>query len=133
MKTLVVDDDMTTRLILRRVLSRFGPVDCCGDGIEAVQAGRLALDAGQPYDLICLDIMMPVMSGLEALQLIRQEEECRGYSRASRVVVITGSEKPGNVDEAFGQLCDAYIVKPIDTRKFLDILVCLCDVDDGVS
>jgi len=127
MKVLVVDDDLTSRLVLEDVLSPFGPVDTCGDGADAVRAGRLALALGAPYDLICMDILMPTMNGLEALRLIRQEEESRGRPRASKVIVVTGSEDSTSIQEAFGRLCDAYLVKPVDTQKLLDLLECLCD------
>jgi len=41
------------------------------DGIEAVDAFMLALDEGKPYDLVCLDIMMPKLDGTRALKAIR--------------------------------------------------------------
>jgi two-component system chemotaxis response regulator CheY len=126
MKTLVVDDDVTSRLILKGVMSRFGTVDTCADGAGAVSAGRSALDRGEPYDLICMDIEMPAMSGLEALQQIRDAEEKMGRERTSKVIMITGSEDAGYVSQAFRQFCDAYIVKPIDTEALLGILECLC-------
>jgi two-component system chemotaxis response regulator CheY len=128
MKALVVDDDLTSRLVLEDFLSQFGEVETCGDGTEAVRAARLALAAGIPYELICMDIMMPVMNGLEALQLIRQEEESCARPRASKVIVVSSSDESSNIEGAFGQLCDAYLVKPVDAERFLDILACLCDV-----
>jgi two-component system chemotaxis response regulator CheY len=131
MKALVVDDDVTSRLVLEEALCHFGKVDSCGDGAEAVHANSLALGEGEPYDLICMDILMPTMNGLEALQLIRQEEERLGRQRTVKVIVITGSEDAGNVSLAFGRLCDAYIVKPIDRAEFLDILQCTCEINRG--
>ena len=127
MKALVVDDDPTSRLVLEDVLSGFGEVASCADGEAAVRAARLALALGIPYDLICMDLVMPTMSGLDALSLIRQEEKCQGRPRASKVIVTTSREDDESIDGAFGQLCDAYIVKPIDTEKFLGLVDCLCD------
>ncbi|HTX37567.1 MAG TPA: response regulator [Bryobacteraceae bacterium] len=129
MRALVVDDDLTCRLVLEDALSGFAEVDSCADGTDAVRAGRLALALGKPYDLICMDMLMPTMGGLEALRLIRQEEEHRGRPRSSKVIVITGSEDTGTIQEAFGELCDAYLVKPIDTKQFFDVLACVCEVD----
>ena len=129
MKALVVDDDSTCRLVLEDILARLGEVDSCSDGTEAVSAARLALANGTPYDLICLDLLMPSMNGLEALQWIRREEECCGRPHAAKVIVTTSSEDQGNIEQAFGQLCDAYIVKPVDAGNFLDVMECVCDVD----
>ena len=44
------------------------------DGMEAVDAFMMALEDGEPYDLVCLDIMMPVMDGYQALMGIRNLE-----------------------------------------------------------
>jgi two-component system, chemotaxis family, chemotaxis protein CheY len=128
MKALVVDDDLTCRLVLESLMSGLAEVDTCSDGTGAVRAVRRALAAGQPYDLISMDIAMPEMSGMQALQLIRQEEEYRGRPRASKVIVVAGSEDTGSIQEAFGQLCDAYLVKPVEAERFFDLVACLCDV-----
>lgn len=128
MKSLVVDDDAVSRLVLEDVLARFGKVDTCGDGADAVNAAAVALDQGEPYDLICMDIVMPTMGGLDALHLIRHDEMRREVPR-SKVVVITGDEDTDNIGKAFGRLCDAYIVKPVDPEEFLNLLECLCQID----
>ncbi len=127
MRALVVDDSLTCRLALESVLARFLEVDYCQDGIAAVRAARLALALGKPYDLICMDLVMPAMGGLEALQLIRQEEECRRRPRASKVIVVSCRDDSGSIEEAFGQLCDGYLVKPIDMEKLLTLVECLCE------
>ncbi len=77
-KTLIVEDELTSRVLLRELLKRFGPPHVAMNGTEAVEAVRVALQAGEPFDLICLDIMMPEMDGQEALKRIRQLEEEAG-------------------------------------------------------
>ena len=129
MKALVVDDDETSRQFLVEIMSSFAEVDCSADGSDGVAAARQALIMRQPYDLICMDILMPMMNGLDALQSIRRDEGAHGYPRASRVIVISSSDEANNIEQAFGNLCDAYLVKPIDGPKLLDILACLCDFD----
>ena len=44
-------------------------------------AYKRAIARGEPYDLVCMDVLMPVMGGIEALKLIRQEEELHGRVR----------------------------------------------------
>jgi len=63
MKTLIVEDDFTSRLLLQEFLNPYGPSHIAVNGAEAVEAVTAALDAGEPYNLICLDIMMPEMDG----------------------------------------------------------------------
>jgi two-component system, chemotaxis family, chemotaxis protein CheY len=124
MKTLVVDDDATSRFYLQEILTSYGEVHSCVDGAEAVQAFQRSLDLGSPYQLICLDIMMPSTSGLLALQEIRQAEERgnRGYGPRARVLMITALGDSKTVVTAFHQQCDGYLVKPVDKAKLLNHL-----------
>jgi two-component system chemotaxis response regulator CheY len=132
MKALVVDDELTTRIILQETLSPYAEVHTCGDGTEAVSACARALDHGGPYDLICMDLMMPRMGGLDALRLIRQEEERHGRirPRAAKVIVTTASDDAETISTAFRELCDAYLVKPIDAAELLNFVYCLFPVED---
>ena len=84
MKTLIVEDDFTSRLLLQELLKGYGPAHVAVNGKEAVEAARMAMDAGEPYDLICLDIMMPEMDGHGALKEIRAQEEARGSCLVGR-------------------------------------------------
>jgi two-component system chemotaxis response regulator CheY len=130
MKALIVDDELTTRIVLQEVLSQYGEVHSCVDGTEAVEACKRALDQGGPYDLICMDLIMPTMGGLEALKLIREAEERHGRLRDSRakVIIATASDDSNTISKAFQELCDAYVVKPIDPAELLNIVYCLCPV-----
>lgn len=127
MKALVVDDDLITRIVLQEILSGYADVHSCVDGNEAVQAYRRALERGDPYDLICMDVLMPVMGGIEALKIIRREEELHGRFRplATKIVIATAADDKDTIDQAFRELCDAYIVKPIDAAEIIDIVHCL--------
>ena len=73
------------------------------------------------YDLICMDIMMPEMDGQEALRQIRRLEDDAVVlsGDAAKVVMTTALDDIGNVMTAFKGLCDAYLMKPIDTVKLL--------------
>jgi two-component system chemotaxis response regulator CheY len=131
MKALIVDDDLTTRLVLQEILSPYAEVHTCCDGTEAVQVCARALANGLPYDLVCLDLLMPQMGGLEALKLIRQDEEQRGRRRpgASKIVITTAADDQESISSAFRELCDAYLLKPIDATELLNLVYCLCPIE----
>ena len=124
MKTLIVEDDFTSRLLLQEILKNYGAVHIAVNGKEAVNAASAAMDTGEPYSLICLDIMMPEMNGQEALKKIRQMEAEAGIGpeRRARVIMTTALADKGNVIEAIQSQCDYFLVKPIDGRALLDEL-----------
>ncbi len=116
MKTLIVEDDFITRRVMKEILGAYGDLDIAIDGMEAVQAFRLAWEEHKPYDLICMDIMMPNMDGQEALQRIRDLEKDMGIqdSREVKVVMTTALGDPKTVVKAFYKGgATSYIVKPV--------------------
>ena len=121
MKTLIAEDDLTCRLVLHGMLKEYGPTDTAENGKEALEAVRRALDAGNPYDLICMDIMMPEMDGQQAVAAIRDLEEAKGvlYANQAKIVMTTALDDVGSVSTAYGNLCDLYVVKPIVREPFL--------------
>jgi len=124
MKTLIVEDDFTSRLLLQEILKPFGPVHIAVNGPEAVDAFGMALAGGSSYDLICLDIMLPGMDGYEALHQIRGMEEAAGISSShgARIFMTTALDQVKSVFQAFRGLCDAYLSKPIDRARLLENL-----------
>ena len=124
MKTLIVEDDFTSRLVLQTFLKDYGPTHIAVNGKEAVEAVRAALEAGDPYNLICLDIMMPEMDGQEALKEIRGMEEAKGTisSMGAKIIMMTILGDMKNICNAYSSLCDAYLLKPIAQQKLLEEL-----------
>jgi two-component system chemotaxis response regulator CheY len=124
MKILVVDDDLTCRLTLRELLKRHGATHLAVNGREAVEAMRAALLAGEPFDLICLDITMPVMDGQEALRAIRQIEAIMGGAGGprTRVVMVSALGDEVNVVKAAQARCDGFLVKPVSEASLLAAL-----------
>ncbi len=124
MKTLIVEDDFTSRLLLQEFLGIYGVTHIAVNGKEAMEAVRLAFEADKPYDLICLDIRMPEMDGMEVLRQIRQHEELLSIAstKTSRIVMTTAVEDMKNVFDAYKNLCDGYLTKPIQKAKLLEKL-----------
>src|ERR1035437_4863999 len=121
MKTLVVEDDFTSRLILHTFLSRYGECHIAVNGREAVEAFGAALESGLGYSLVCMDIMMPEMDGREAVRQIRAVEEVRGSlsPHGVKTLMTTAVHEVKGVNEGFKHLCDAYLVKPINLSDLL--------------
>jgi two-component system chemotaxis response regulator CheY len=124
MKVLIVEDDFSSRLLLQMLLTKYGECHIAVTGKEAVLAFRMALDAGKPYDLICLDIMMPEMDGQAALKEMRAVEEARGIvsTHGAKIIMTTALGDVKNVSAAYQELCDGYLVKPIDKAKLIGLL-----------
>ena len=121
MRTLIVEDDFTSRLLLQTFLSRYGECHIAVNGREAVDAFRAAQEKGQQYDLICMDVMMPQMDGQTAVSEIRACEEAGGTisTHGVKIIMTTALDDVKNVVQSFRSLCDAYVFKPIDTGKLL--------------
>ncbi len=119
---LIVDDDRVCRELLKDFLSPYGDCDLAYDGAEAVDAVRLAIEDGAPYDLICLDIMMPRMSGHEVLRLIRQIEESHGIGGCEgvKVIMTTALRESKHCVQAFREGCESYTTKPIHEADLLE-------------
>lgn len=124
MKTLLAEDDFASRKFMDKYLSQYGECDVTVDGEEAVDAFMMALEADEPYDLVCLDVMMPVLDGYQVLKAIRDIEAENGTPKEDRVKIImtTALNEERNVKMAFELGCEAYSGKPIDVEKFEQVL-----------
>lgn len=128
MKSLIVEDEFVSRAKLQKILSAYGECHVAVNGIEGLYAFRNSLHEKQPYDLICMDILMPGLDGHETLKKIRQIEKELGMDEFTHVKVImtTGLNDANNVMKAFvnGQ-CEAYLPKPVSRETLLDKLALL--------
>ena len=124
MRILIAEDDFASRKFLYKFLSSYGECDITIDGIEAVDAFSLALEEGNPYALVCLDIMMPKLDGIKTLKAIREIEEEHGIDmeESVKVIMTTALNDIKNVYDSFENGCQAYASKPIDTEKLIEVM-----------
>jgi two-component system chemotaxis response regulator CheY len=110
MSAVVVDDDSITRGLLSAVLRNAGMrvLEEARDGTQA-----LALTQKLRPDLLCLDIEMPGVSGLEALQKLRETD------KDTIVLMITGATTADNVRAAVAGGADGVIAKPFSAGKLV--------------
>ena len=119
MRILIAEDDRMSRTFLSRFLSEYGDVDVATDGMEALD---LLMDAARKkmnYDLLCLDIMMPKVSGIQVLKVVRTMEKQHGIPQEDHlpVIMMTALADMDYVDQAFDLGCDAYASKPLEIGK----------------
>lgn len=124
MKILIVEDDFASRKFILNFLSNYGECDVTVDGMEAVDAFMMAQEEEQPYNLICLDVMMPVMDGYQVLKTIRDLEKQKGIAedKMVKIIMMTALNEEKNVKKAFEMGCTVYCAKPIDLDKLLSVM-----------
>lgn len=116
MKILIADDEHPNRILMSKLLSGYGKVLLAENGAQAVEAAQWAIEDGEPYDLICLDIVMPEMNGQEALQKIREIERLQGLTddKVAKVFMCTSMDTDEHMTTAFFDGgCTDYLCKPI--------------------
>lgn len=123
MKILVAEDDFVCQLLMREYLHGVGTPEIVSTGRMALDAATAALASGQPYDLICLDVMMPEMDGQAVLRAIREAEaaQAAGAGRA-KILMTTALADQQMIVQAFQAQCDGYLVKPFDRANVLATL-----------
>ncbi|PCJ63386.1 MAG: response regulator [Planctomycetota bacterium] len=125
MKILIVEDNFVCRNLLLNMMCRYGECHVAINGQEAVDAFKDSID--EEYDLICLDIKMPVKSGMEALKEIREYElrkELKSFKYV-KIIMTTILDDDKNIIGAFKEQCDGYLVKPISSDKVTELLTSL--------
>lgn len=124
MKILIVEDDKVSSEILLRVFSGYGTCDVAINGIEAIDAFTRAYEEGIPYDLVSLDLMLPLIDGENVLAVIREIEVEKKTKPINRVkVIITSALNDSSLTaQLVGYGYDRYFLKPIDLGKVLDFM-----------
>ncbi|MBI2890365.1 MAG: response regulator [Nitrospirae bacterium] len=115
-KTLVVDDSSTNRMILRELLGEWGALTTeVASGEEALEELGVAKESGEPYALVLLDRRMPGIDGFEVAQRMR---EPLGQALPA-VVMLTSDARQGDLDRATELGIARYIIKPVKRQELL--------------
>ena len=115
LKILIAEDSEASRLLLEIMLQRLGhTITSCANGAEAVASA-----SEQRFDLILLDLQMPVMGGIEATRLIRALDESVG---SKMIVAITADSFPESHREALDAGMNQIINKPFDHSHLVDLI-----------
>lgn len=124
MKILIAEDDRLSRTFLEEFMKDYGTCDSAEDGMAVLDYYLDSLKTGEPYDLLCLDIIMPKVDGLKVLKVIRSLEKQHNISveKHLRIIMMTAIADMEYVDQAFQLGCDAYASKPIDTEKVQEVM-----------
>jgi two-component system nitrogen regulation response regulator NtrX len=111
-KILIVDDDENIRKTMKAILEEENySVDLATNGKEAIQMTNEKM-----YNLALLDIRLPDIEGVELLQLMKE------YVPRTRKIMVTGYPTIQNAVTAINKNADAYLLKPVDIEKLLQIV-----------
>ncbi|MDZ4372282.1 MAG: ATP-binding protein [Phenylobacterium sp.] len=117
LRLLAAEDNATNQQVLAAVLGSLGiDVHIVPNGKEAVEAWRTGV-----YDLILMDIQMPVMDGITAAATIRETEVAIGRRRTP-IVALTANALTHQVEEYLAVGMDAHVAKPIEIAKLYDAI-----------
>lgn len=124
MRILIVEDEKISRMHITKIASLYGKCDIASDGEIAIDFIRQGFKDKKPYDLIFLDIVLPKLSGQIVLQVLRAYEKDIGVISQGRtkVIMTTGLKDAKNIQVAYDNLVDGYLVKPILKEKLDEIL-----------
>jgi CheY-like chemotaxis protein len=113
-KILVIEDNEQNRILMRQILTYHGyDVLEATDGLTGLEMARAHMPA-----LILLDIQMPVMNGFAVIRELRNNPELRKI----KAIAVTSFAMKGDREKALQAGFDEYVTKPIDTRKFPELV-----------
>ncbi len=120
MRTLIVEDNLVNREFLMAVLEERAQCVAVETAEEALELVDKAWEQGEPFDLVFMDVLLPGMDGLQALERIRTKENILGLDDAGRIKVIVTTALDDDLDTAqplFDGAHSSYVAKPLTIDK----------------
>jgi PAS domain S-box-containing protein len=117
---LAVDDNPTNRAVLTHMVQGFGSkIETVASGAKSLEVLRNAARAGDPFDIVLLDMQMPGMDGEQTAQAIRSDPSLNG----ARIIILTSMGKRGDAARLEALGCSAYLLKPVKQQMLRDALI----------
>jgi len=118
LRILVAEDTHFNQVFIQRLLERWG------HDVVVVENGRLVIEklVGAAFDLILMDVQMPIMDGCETARAIRAAESGKDGAHRIPIVAMTAHATKGDREQCLAAGMDDYLSKPISSGKLLDIL-----------
>lgn len=125
MKCLIAEDEDSSLEFMKSLLEGYSDIiHTAKNGAEGVALFEQALKEGRPYDLVCLDILMPLMDGQEALKRMRNlESSSIPPTDAAVIIMTTAVDSIQEIKEAIWQgNCNDYLLKPVSQANLAALL-----------
>ncbi len=124
MNILIAEDDPVSSKVISSHLCGYGKCEICGDGADAFEQFQRAWEQNRPFDLVCLDVVMPGLSGIEVLELIREFEKVNEIpsTHKAKIIIATGTGDSVSFMKAHNAGSTWFLVKPVD-KKALQALM----------
>ena len=120
LRILLAEDNSINQRLATRLLEKLGhSVVVAGDGSKALAALDEALNK-EPFDIVLMDVQMPVMDGVEATAAIRAREALTGVH--TPIIAMTAHAMAGDRQRFLAQGMDGYVSKPIESRELFDAI-----------
>jgi len=131
LRILLGEDNEINALLVKKTLERAGQqVSVAGNGRETVKAFRAALKTGKPYELILMDLHMPLLDGGEAIAAIRRLEK-RARTAPSCIYALSADAQSNAAGSARGAGADGFLTKPVTPEQLIGLLRDACADDPG--
>jgi signal transduction histidine kinase/ligand-binding sensor domain-containing protein/ActR/RegA family two-component response regulator len=126
-RVLLAEDNLINQKLTRRLLEGSGcQVTCAMDGMQAVQAFE-----AQPFDVVLMDVQMPVMDGFEAAAALRELQKSSGNHIP--IIALTANAMKGDRERCLAAGMDGYVTKPIKRSELLRAIADLLETPAGAS
>jgi two-component system, sensor histidine kinase and response regulator len=129
-RVLAVDDNSTNRSVLTHMVVGFGArIEAVSSGAKALETMRHAVRAGEPFDIVLLDMQMPGMDGEQTAHVIRSDPSLNG----AKIIILTSMGKRGDVARLQALGCSAYLLKPVKQQMLRDVLMTVVGQSEDTS